>query len=147
MSSESEKTDDVLASLRERGYRLTEQRRAIVREVMRVRGHISPQQVVGRVQDRIPGVNASTVYRTLDMLEDAGVVAHAHLENGAEYHRVGEHDHVHLVCARCGRQESIGRADVASTASSIVESSGFVPDFTHFAISGLCATCAAKGSD
>jgi Fur family ferric uptake transcriptional regulator len=141
MSSEGEKTEDVLASLSKRGYRLTEQRRAIVREVMRVRGHISPQQVVGRVQERIPGVNASTVYRTLDMLEDAGVVAHAHLENGAEYHRVGEHDHVHLVCARCGRQESIVADDVASAASTIVERSGFEPDFTHFAISGLCAQC------
>ena len=147
MGSESEKTEDVLASLRKRGYRLTEQRRAIVREVMRVRGHISPQQVVGRVQERIPGVNASTVYRTLDMLEDAGVVAHAHLENGAEYHRVGEHDHVHLVCSRCGRQESIGPADLTSAASTIIERNGFVPDFTHFAISGLCAACASEGTD
>ena len=145
MSSESEKTEDVLASLRERGYRLTEQRRAIVLEVMRVRGHISPQQVVGRVQERIPGVNASTVYRTLDMLEDAGVVAHAHLENGAEYHRVGEHDHVHLVCSRCGRQESIAPDAVAPAASTIAERSGFEPDFTHFAISGLCAQCAGTG--
>ena len=110
---------------------------------MKVQGHISPQHVVRRVQEKIPGVNASTVYRTLEMLEDAGVVAHAHLERGAEYHRVGEHDHVHLECARCGLQESVAATDVAPAATAIAHRNGFVPDFTHFAISGLCARCAA----
>ncbi|MDQ3619147.1 MAG: transcriptional repressor [Actinomycetota bacterium] len=84
MSPETGSPDEVLDSIRQLGYRLTDQRRAIVREVMKVQGHISPQQVVRRVQEKIPGVNASTVYRTLEMLEDAGVVAHAHLEKGAE---------------------------------------------------------------
>ena len=145
MSPETGSPDEVLDSIRKLGYRLTDQRRAIVREVMKVQGHISPQQVVRRVQEKVPGVNASTIYRTLEMLEDAGVVAHAHLEKGAEYHRVGNHDHVHLECARCGRQESIAAAHVAPASAAIAHRNGFVPDFTHFAISGLCAECAADG--
>ena len=78
---------DVIELLRSRGLRMTPQRRAIVAEIMRTQGHISPTALTRKVQDEMPGVNASTIYRTLSMLEAAGVLAHAHLEGGAEYHR------------------------------------------------------------
>ena len=81
---------------------MTPQRRAIVGEIMAARGHISATAVSRRVRERVPGVNASTVYRTLDLLEDLGVLSHAHLESGPEYHRRSESQHVHLTCSRCG---------------------------------------------
>ena len=78
---------DVMEMLRSRGLRMTPQRRAIVAEVMRTDGHISPTAVARKVQGDMPGVNASTVYRTLSLLEEVGVLAHSHLESGPEYHR------------------------------------------------------------
>ena len=72
--------DSVLELLRSRGLRMTPQRRAIVSEIMAAEGHISPTAIARRVQKRVPGVNPSTVYRTLGVLEDLGVLAHAHLE-------------------------------------------------------------------
>jgi Fur family transcriptional regulator, ferric uptake regulator len=133
--------DQVLSFLKERGYRMTPQRRAIVLEVMRTSGHIAPPDLAQRVKDRLPGVNDSTVYRTLELLEEIGVLSHAHLGSGPEYHRAERSDHVHLICSRCDRRVQLRAADTEPLKQIVQEQSGFVPDFTHFAISGLCARC------
>jgi len=106
---------DVIDDLQRRGLRMTPQRRAIVAEVMKTRGHISPTALARKVQGDMPGVNASTIYRTLAVLEEAGVLAHAHLEGGAEYHRAEEAGHVHLTCSRCGAEDdlSLGEAEAS----------------------------------
>src|ERR671922_1933383 len=104
-------TEDLLDALRERGLRMTPQRRAIVAEVLRARGHISPTAIARRVQADMPGVNASTVYRTLSLLEDVGVLQHSHVESGAEYHRADESHHVHLTCRNCGRNDELSVAE------------------------------------
>ena len=122
---------------------MTPQRRAIVAEVMAARGHINPAALSERVRDRVPGVNPSTVYRTLAMLEDVGVLSHAHLESGAEYHRAGESQHVHLVCSRCGSDDSLSIDEAGKLEALIRRHHGFRPDLTHFAISGSCARCQA----
>lgn len=133
--------EDVIEILRRRGLRMTPQRRAIVAEIMRTQGHISPTALTRKVQDTMPGVNASTVYRTLALLEEAGVLAHAHLESGAEYHRVEEAGHVHLSCSRCGAEDDLSLEEAAALSQLIEQHRGFRPDLTHFAISGLCADC------
>src|SRR4051794_12253422 len=91
-------SDEIMTALRDRGLRMTPQRRAIVAEITRPSGHINPAEITRRVQSTMPGVNASTIYRTLTTLEEAGILSHAHLEGGAEYHRREEAGHVHLVC-------------------------------------------------
>jgi Fur family ferric uptake transcriptional regulator len=140
--------NDVLEVLRSRGLRMTPQRRAIVEEIMATEGHINPADVARRVRERVPGIDPSTVYRTLDLLETLGIVSHAHLESGAEYHRRDEGQHVHLVCARCGHEESLSSEEAERLRGVIVEHRGFWPDFTHFAVSGMCATCvSATGAD
>src|SRR6266540_3086092 len=88
-------TDDVLQIMRERGLRMTPQRRAIVAEVMGTTGHINPPAVAHRVQSKMPGVNLSL-------------------------------------------------AEAASLERLIAKHRGFRPDFTHFAISGLCRSCQRK---
>lgn len=120
---------------------MTPQRRAIVAEVMASKGHISPTAVARRVRDRVPGVNPSTVYRTLDMLEGLGILSHAHLESGAEYHRTADSDHVHLTCSGCGSEDSLSLREAERLKQLIARHHGFSPDLTHFAISGLCADC------
>lgn len=131
----------VIEALRARGLRMTPQRLAIVSEIMAIEGHISPQEVAQRVRTRVPGVNDSTVYRTIELLEELGYLAHAHLGAGPEYHHVGEHDHVHLVCERCGAQDELGAGETEPLRRLIRAHNGFLPDFTHFAVSGLCARC------
>ena len=133
--------DDVMGVLQARGLRMTPQRRAIVAEIMRTRGHISPTALARKVQGEMPGVNASTVYRTLSLLEEVGVLSHAHLEGGAEYHRAEEAGHVHLTCSNCGAEDDLSMEEAESLSNLIERHREFLPDLTHFAISGLCAEC------
>jgi len=135
---------EVMGLLKGRGLRMTPQRRAIVSEVMRSQGHISPAAVARKVQDEMPGVNASTVYRTLTLLEEIGVLQHSHLESGAEYHRADEAQHVHLTCGHCGRDDALSLGEAERLAGLIRTHHGFEADLTHFAITGLCADCAAS---
>jgi Fur family ferric uptake transcriptional regulator len=141
---ESPTLDDVLGRLRQAGYRMTPQRRAIVAEVVTMDGHISAPAVARKVQASMPGVDHSTVYRTLDLLEELGVLSHSHLERGPEYHRVGEARHVHLTCSSCGRQDDLSADEVTELERTVQRHHGFMPDMTHFAISGLCAKCQAR---
>jgi Fur family ferric uptake transcriptional regulator len=134
---------DVLELLRSRGLRMTPQRRAIVSEVMRPQGHISPTVIARKVQGEMPGVNPSTVYRTLTLLEEVGVLQHSHLETGAEYHRAEEAQHVHLTCGNCGRDDALSLPEAERLQRLIRAHHGFEADLTHFAITGLCAECAA----
>jgi Fur family ferric uptake transcriptional regulator len=134
---------DVMDLLRSKGLRMTPQRRAIVTEVMRTQGHISPTEIARTVQSEMPGVNASTVYRTLTLLEEVGVLSHSHLETGAEYHKRDEAEHVHLVCGRCGRDDPLSLQEADSLQDLIRRHHGFQADLTHFAVTGRCAECVA----
>jgi Fur family ferric uptake transcriptional regulator len=139
--TERRAVSEVIEDLQRRGLRMTPQRRAIVAEVMKTSGHISPTALARKVQGDMPGVNASTIYRTLTILEEAGVHAHAHLEGGAEYHRTEEAGHVHLACSRCGAEDDLSLREAEELQRLIRKHHDFEPDLTHFAISGLCADC------
>ena len=141
-------TGTAVELLRGQGMRMTPQRLAIVDEIMSTSGYIIPIAVIERVQARIPGVSPSTVYRTLERLEQVGVLAHVHLESGVGYHRLEQAQHAHLTCARCGADLELPRASLRSLERLIERDHGFHPDFTHYAISGLCGACRhAEASD
>jgi Fur family ferric uptake transcriptional regulator len=127
--------------LRARGYRLTPQRQLVL-EAVGALGHATPDEVHAEVQRTSSAVNLSTVYRTLELLEELGLVTHTHLGHGAPtYHPAHEADHLHLVCRDCGR---VTEADVSvadDLVARIEEGHGFETDVRHFAIFGRCARC------
>jgi Fur family transcriptional regulator, ferric uptake regulator len=127
--------------LRSQGMRMTPQRIAIVDEIMNTPGYLVPLGVIERVKARVPGVSASTVYRTLERLEDLGVLSHVHLENGVGYHQVSEPQHAHLTCTSCGKDQEVSEAVLSQLERSVEQEHGFRPDFGHHPISGLCASC------
>jgi Fur family transcriptional regulator, ferric uptake regulator len=94
--------DQWQADLRARGYRLTPQRQLVL-EAVATLGHATPDEIATTVRETARGVNISTVYRTLELLEDLGLVTHTHLGHGPPtYHAATDDDHVHLVCRVCG---------------------------------------------
>src|SRR5262245_43917847 len=96
--------------LRARGYRVTPQRQLVLEAVTSLR-HGTPEEICAEVQRTAHGVNISTVYRTLELLEDLALVKHTHLGHGAPtYHVATEADHVHLVCQRCGAVQDVSPA-------------------------------------
>jgi Fur family ferric uptake transcriptional regulator len=134
----------VIELLRGAGLRITPQRRAIVSEILRTNGHIAPVAIARAVERTVPGVNASTIYRTMSVLEEVGVLRHSHAESGAEYHRAEEAGHAHLVCRNCGSDDALSTKDADAITRIIRRRDGFRADLTHFAITGLCDGCARK---
>jgi Fur family ferric uptake transcriptional regulator len=135
--------------LRARGYRLTPQRQLVL-EAVNSLGHANAEEILGHVQRTAGGVNISTVYRTLELLEELHLVRHAHLGHGVPtYHPASAADHLHLVCRDCG---GVSEADIDSAeplARRLAETHGFETDVQHFAVYGRCRACASvrRGGD
>ena len=127
--------------LRAQGYRLTPQRELVLDAVARL-GHATPEEIADAVQETAKGVNISTVYRTLELLEQLGLVSHTHLGHGAPtYHSADDADHVHLVCRVCGVVSETTPEVVGQVVDRLVAEQGFQADVRHLAIFGTCATC------
>ena len=127
--------------LREHGFRITPQRQLVLEAVERLR-HGTPEEILVEVQRTASGVNLSTVYRTLEVLEDVGLVTHAHIGHGAPtYHAVDEHMHIHLVCDLCSKVSSVPAEVASQFVSSLKADHGFVTDISHVSIHGLCVEC------
>jgi Fur family ferric uptake transcriptional regulator len=139
-------TTDWKTDLRQRGYRLTPQRQLVLEAVDSLE-HATPDGILGEVRKTASGVNISTVYRTLELLEELGLVSHAHLGHGAPtYHLADRHDHMHLVCRDC---DKVTEADVelaAPLGDRLRREFGFETDMKHFAIFGRCRDCEAKAA-
>ena len=133
--------DELADRLRGSGYRLTPQRQLILRAVERL-GHATPDEVLVQVREEASAVNASTVYRTLEVLEELGLVRHAHLSDRAPtYHSTREPEHFHLVCRNCHRVRSVEPGVAAALTQTLSREHGFEVDLGHLAIFGHCTEC------
>ncbi len=130
------------AELRARGYRLTAQRQLVLEAVGEL-GHATPEEISAAVRRTASGVNISTVYRTLELLEKIGLVRHTHLGHGAPTYSVSTNDdHVHLVCRDCDGVEEASTDLVADVVQRLAAEKGFSVDVGHFALFGRCRSCA-----
>ena len=127
--------------LRARGYRVTPQRQLVLEAVARL-DHATPEEIGAQVQQTARGVNISTIYRTLELLEQIGMVTHTHLGHGAPtYHLASDADHVHLVCRDCGRVTEIGPDAIRPLITALEDRHGFETDVGHLTVFGRCADC------
>lgn len=132
---------DWRARLRDRGYRLTPQRELIL-EAVNTLGHATPDEVLAEVRRHSAAVNSSTIYRTLEVLEELGLVRHAHLSDRAPtYHSVTGHEHFHLVCRNCRRVVSVDPSVAAPLLDRLSADFAFEADVGHLTIFGRCTTC------
>ena len=133
---------DFAERLRSSGKRLTPQRELILRAVDRL-GHATPDEVLAEVRKQSSAVNISTVYRTLEVLEELGLVRHAHLSDRAPtYHSVGDHEHFHLVCRNCHRVISVDPGVLTPVLDRLVTDHAFTVDIGHLTVFGHCSDCA-----
>lgn len=138
-------SEELAARLREQGYRLTPQRQLVLRAVEKL-GHATPDEVLAEVHAQSSAVNVSTIYRTLEVLEELGLVRHAHLSDRAPtYHSVSDHEHFHLVCRNCHKVVSVDPEVVAPLAERLEREQGFVLDVGHLAVFGRCTNCDEHG--
>ena len=132
--------------LRRRGYRLTPQRQLVLEAVDRLE-HATPDAILTEVRRTAGGVNISTVYRTLELLEELGLVSHAHLGHGAPtYHLADRHHHIHLMCRDCSEVIEVDVTQAGPFIDHLRDAFGFETDMKHFAIFGRCARCSAEAA-
>ena len=131
--------------LRSSGRRVT-QARLTVMSILRTSGsHMTPSEVIGRVEGTDVHVNQSTIYRTLSDLRDAGLVSESRFGSGeASYEWILDQNHHHVHCTGCGETVELDEKPVRRFLSDVARESGFVPDTKHLVITGLCRRCQAN---
>ena len=140
--------DSMAARVRARGLRWTPQRRVLIEVLSRTDGHVTGSDLVERCRQLDPTTIPSTVYRTLDVLEDLGIVRHAHGADGREeFHVLPAEEHGHLHCSACGRSWDVTVPEAAGLIAALRAKRGFRVDLSHLSISGVCEGCRADGED
>jgi Fur family ferric uptake transcriptional regulator len=130
------------ATLREQGYRLTPQRN-IIWEVLRDAGrHMTADEVTRQVCSKLPDVNVSTVYRTLELLVSLDLVLETRLEGSACYYEVSpEPSHHHFVCTQCGAVGHFSDDLLGPVHAELTERQGFAVSQIQLTAFGLCREC------
>jgi Fe2+ or Zn2+ uptake regulation protein len=134
---------NLVAALRERGQRVTPQRLLIHRALRDLDRHVTAEEVLGTVSDRLPNASLPTVYATLDLFEEMGIVRRVPAAGGATLFDPRTEPHQHLSCRECGRVEDLDVALDAGRALRAARRRGFKADRAELVITGLCDRCAA----
>jgi Fur family ferric uptake transcriptional regulator len=127
---------ELATRLRERGLRWTQQRAEVLAAV-RTLGHGTPEQIAAAA----PNADLTTVYRTLELLEDLGVVAHAHLDHGAPAYRPADDRHIHVVCHSCSDLIPAPDGLADELVQRLALERDFAVDVAHFTVFGICSNC------
>lgn len=139
-------TEEWAARLRRIGQRATPQRLTIL-AALRPGEHASADDVFARVAPALPAVNRSTVYRTLELLRDLGLVSETDLGEGVrQFEPIEPRRHHHLVCQSCGATLELDDRLVAPLRAAIAERHGFEAAIDHLALFGRCRACRAGGA-
>lgn len=136
--------EELSERLRERGLRATSQRLVMHRLLRERARHVSAEELLAEASDRLPGVSLPTVYSTLELFEELGIVRRVNDGGGTLLWDTRADDHHHLICRRCGRIEDIELPLDLDRARSSARRVGFAPDRAEVVVSGLCASCAAS---
>lgn len=135
------KTMSCTSTLKKKGYRVTLQRGMILDVLHSSGGHFTADAILSQVQARAPEVNKSTIYRTLDLLEELGLVVKSEHEGRFIYHHVDECGHHHLSCTKCGKTIDCDPDLLKPLEASLMKQFGFEADLRHIVIHGTCKSC------
>jgi len=137
-----ESSRSIVDKLKNLGYRLTPQRLMIVSAIENSHDHISAEEIYSQVVAKYPNVNISTIYRTLELLEQLGLVTETDLGGGrVRYHPVDKGHHHHLICQECGTVIDLDEATLSPLRDALLRQYDFTADLRHLGIFGRCKKC------
>ena len=129
-------------ALKGMGYRLTPQRMMVVEALHGADKHVSAEEIYAQVRARYPYANISTVYRTLELLKELGLVTEIALGDGCvRFHPAEKGHHHHLVCQKCGKIIDLPESALAPLEGALSDMYQFKADLKHMAVFGLCSQC------
>ena len=128
--------------IRAAGHRVTPQRIHILDAVCDGNGHTTLGEIYVRARTFDKTIDRSTVYRTLKLFTELGLVVSADKGDGETYYEIAKPQrHHHLVCRQCGKEQEIEHGVMQSMFDQVYEVYGFRVASDHLILSGLCATC------
>jgi Fur family ferric uptake transcriptional regulator len=129
-------------TLKEKGYKLTPQRVAVLQVLHESDEHITAADICERVQARYPHINKSTVYQTLELMKQLRLVTETDLGGDRLcYHHAEKGYHHHLICQRYGRVTDLDEAALTPLKELLTSKYNFIPEIRHLAIFGRCLNC------
>jgi len=135
---------DLQQRLAERGIRSTRQRLRVLEVLADEPGDATAQQIYARLRDRDERVGLATVYRTVALLTESGLIdALAHRPGEMCYRLCGEGHHHHLLCSRCHRVVELEECDIGPWLDKVADDHGFVATEHRLEVTGICADCRA----
>lgn len=140
--------EQALDRLRLQGHRITPQRVLVLSVVAEGGGHMGVDEVFRRAREAYQYMDIATVYRTLRLFRDAGVVTEVEIGDRLHYELTMPGDlHHHMVCRVCSGAYNLSPHYLEEFQATLVRDFGFVPDLEHFSVSGVCASCQDVGDD
>jgi Fe2+ or Zn2+ uptake regulation protein len=139
------KTDpdsQLIKVLHDRGQRVTPQRLVINRTLQELNRHVSAEEVLGAVEERLPNVSLPTVYATLELLGELGLVRRVGPAGGRVLFDPRMDDHQHAVCSVCGRVEDLDAPLDAGPALDQARHAGWSNPAAALIVTGVCQRCA-----
>jgi Fur family ferric uptake transcriptional regulator len=132
----------LIDTLRSSGFRITPQREMIIEAIAHQGNHINAEEVFALVQQRTQSMNIATVYRTLDLLVEQGLVSRVDLGEGHVMYATTQHGpHIHLVCRQCGRIIDADQDMLSALKDQLKTEYQFAADLQHISLLGLCSSC------
>jgi len=133
----------IIKALRGKGYKATPQRIAIGRSALRSKDHPTAQRIYGEVKRLYPTVSLATVYKTIQILKEVGMIQELNLSQGRTRFDPDTHPHIHLICLGCGSivdwEEPMVSEIMAKVAAANFSATG-----QSFDIFGSCQNCDKK---
>ncbi len=145
MASESVNSVDPAELLRTAGHRVTAARLGVWQVLADAKDHLTADEVAGLVGHRDPAVNKASIYRSLTLFEEMGLVRQSRLgPERVAYWELGHPDeHFHLVCRACGVVDHHRGSLVGPVLDHLQDGHGFVVERVELTVTGLCGGCAA----
>lgn len=140
----SAELDEVLTErLRSGGHRVTSQRLLVHRAVCAQQRHLTAEQVLASVSEALPSISLPTIYATLELLEDLGLIRRVSAGAGALLFESRRAPHAHAACRRCGQIVDVPAPSIDPEALQGARAAGFTPEEAQLIVFGLCADCRA----
>jgi len=131
--------------LRRAGKRLTPQRRLILDILSQANAHLDAQDIYEQARPRETNLSLATVYRTLSVLKETGLVHELHLDDEHHHYELsGKEEHSHLVCLGCGCVIEVDNTAFVEAATAVGLAHGFKVTTTQVELSGYCCDCSAE---
>lgn len=128
--------------IREKGFRLTNQRIAILNALHASGGHLTRTEIYDRVA---PSLTEPTVYRNLDFLVKHGLVRVTHTGNGRLEYELARHPHHHLACRTCGAEMELAAEIMQTIFDQLESTTGYHLTENHITFTGICPGCKPTG--